>query len=556
MARVDAVTLEVMRNALQSVAEEMGVTLTRTALSPNIKDRRDCSTAIYTHDGRLVAQAEHIPLHLGLMQSVVKAALGFYPPDQLVPGDVIMTNDPYVSGSHLPDVCLFTPIFCKERMVAIAANLAHHVDIGGMAPGGMPVNAREIFMEGVRIPPIKIQKAGKLDEELLKLLAANVRTSFEFFGDIQAQLAANNIGARRFLELVGKYGLEHVLFYAEEIMNYAERRMRAAVREIGDRQASFEDYLEGDGFSQALIPLAVKLQFTGGEVLVDFTGTAPQVDGSINCTRAVTLACVYYALKSVLDPEVPPNDGAVRFVKVITPPGTIVNPYFPAAVSNANINTAQRIADVVLGAMGKILPEQAAAASAGTMALFTIGGFNSRTGRYYSYVETYGGGQGAVNGLDGMDGVHTNMTNTRNTPVEVIENAYPLMVGRYGLVPDSDGAGQYRGGLGMVREITVLDHEASVTLSTERASIKPWGINGGMGGANSACRLVLAGGEVRSLPDKITCTVPADSTIVYVTPGGGGYGPPSARSPEAVREDVLEGLVSPERAREAYYFAG
>jgi N-methylhydantoinase B len=242
-------------------------------------------------------------------------------------------------------------------------------------------------------------------------------------------------------------------------------------------------------------------------------------------------------------------------VKVITPRGTIVNPNFPAAVSNANINTAQRIADVVLGAMAKVLPERAVAASAGTMALFTIGGISPRTGKYYSYVETYGGGQGAVDGLDGMDGVHTNMTNTRNTPVEVIENAYPLMVKRYGLVPDSEGAGQYRGGLGMVREITVVDHEAAVTLSTERASIKPWGINGGLGGANSVCRLLLADGEVRNLPDKITCTVPANSTIVYITPGGGGYGPPPERSSEAVREDVLEGLVSPERAKDAYRFS-
>lgn len=556
MAKVDAITLEVMRNALQSVAEEMGVTLIRTALSPNIKDRRDCSTAIYTRDGRLVAQAEHIPLHLGLMQSLVKAVLQVYPPEQLVPGDVIMTNDPYISGSHLPDVCLLTPIFVEERMAAVAANLAHHVDIGGMTPGGMPVNAREIFMEGVRIPPTRIMRAGTLDEELLKLLSANVRTSFEFFGDIQAQLAANNVGARRFLELVGRYGLDHVLFYMEEIMNYAERRMRAAVTAIGEQEASFEDYLEGDGFDNALIPICVKLRLTGGEVLVDFSGTAPQVNGSINCTRAVTLACVYYALKSVLDPEVPSNDGAVRLVKVITPQGTIVNPNFPAAVSNANINTAQRIADVVLGALVKILPERAVAASAGTMALFTIGGINPTTGKYYSYVETYGGGQGAVHGLDGMDGVHTNMTNTRNTPVEVIENAYPLMVKRYGLVPDSEGAGQYRGGLGMVREITVIDHEPAITLSTERATIKPWGINGGLGGANSACKLALADGEVRSLPDKITCTVPANSTIVYVTPGGGGYGSPLARECDAVREDVLEGLVSLERAREVYDYTG
>lgn len=554
MSKVDAVTLEVMRNALQSVAEEMGVTLTRTALSPNIKDRRDCSTAMYTGDGRLVAQAEHVPLHLGLMQSVVKAALQAYPVEELSPGDSIIMNDPYISGSHLPDVCLFTPIFYKDKIVAIAANLAHHVDIGGMTPGSMPVDAHEIFMEGMRIPPVKIQKSGELDAELMKLLSANVRTSFEFFGDVQAQIAANNVGARRFMELVDKYGLDHVTFYMEEIMNYADRMMGVAIREVGVQEASFTDYLEGDGFSDEPIPIKVNLSFTRDGVVVDFTGTAPQAYGSVNCTKGVTLACVYYALKSILNPEVPSSDGAFRQVKVITPSGTIVNPNFPAAVSNANINTAQRIADVVLGAMAKILPGSAIAASAGTMALFTIGGVDPVTNQYYSYVETYGGGQGAANGLDGMDGVHTNMTNTLNTPTEVIENAYPLLVNRYGLVSDSEGPGQYRGGLGLVREITVLNHDAAVTLSTERASIKPWGINEGCGGANSACKLITADGEIRDMPAKITTVVPPGNTIIYITPGGGGYGPATSRSKVDVEMDILEGIVSLERAREIYSY--
>ncbi|MGD9124170.1 MAG: hydantoinase B/oxoprolinase family protein, partial [Desulfarculaceae bacterium] len=468
MKKMDPITLEVMRNAFQSVAEEMGAALIRTALSTNIKDRRDCSTAIYTPQGELVAQAEHIPLHLGLMVSVVKKVLEIFPVESLKPGDAIITNDPYVSGSHLPDICMVSPVFHQKRCLGLVANLAHHVDIGGIAPGGMPTISTEIFQEGLRIPPVRLKREGVIDDEMLRLITNNVRTSYESLGDFQAQLAANNVGERRLHEIMAKYGADQCAFYMEELITYSERRMLAAISKLPQGRFEFKDYLEGDGLSQKKLTLKARLTLSPDSISVDFSGTSPQAKGSVNSTRAVTLACVFFALKSIIDPEIPSSAGTFRPVKVITPPGSLVNPQFPAPVSNANINTSQRITDVVMGALAQAVPERVPAASNGSMSIFTIGGVHPRTGVYYSYVETYGGGQGAACNADGMDGVHTNMTNTRNTPVEVIEQSYPLRVEKYSLVPDSDGAGEFRGGLGLTREITVLEHEATISLGTER----------------------------------------------------------------------------------------
>lgn len=549
---MDAVTLEVMRNALQSIAEEMGAVLIRTALSPNIKDRKDCSTAIYTGDGRLVAQAEHIPLHLGLMQSVVKEVLRAYPREKLSPGDALIINDPYISGSHLPDICIFMPVFLGQEVIAIMANLAHHVDVGGMTPGSTPANATSIFQEGLRIPPVKIMKGGQLDEELMYLLSRNVRTPFEFNGDIRAQLAANAAGRKRFLELVQKYGIKMVQEYLEELIDYSERSLRQAIKKIPRGSWDYTDYLEGDGVSTGRLAIHARVTVREDSILVDFTGTSPQARGPFNSTRGVTLACVYYGVKSVLDPGLPSNEGIARPLEVITPEGTLVNPRFPAPVSNANINTAQRIADVVLGAFARVLPERVPAASSGTMGLLTIGGIDPRTGEHYSYVETYGGGQGATCRGDGLDGVHTNMTNTRNTPTEVMEIAYPVLVNCYSLRPDTGGPGKYRGGVGLRREITLLGHRAQVTLSSERALLRPWGLRGGLPGACSQNILVLPGGREEARPSKVTEEMGPGTRIVFLTPGGGGYGPVEERDPGMVARDVRWGLVSPEKAREDY----
>ncbi|WP_347488391.1 hydantoinase B/oxoprolinase family protein [Desulfoscipio sp. XC116] len=546
----DPITLEVLRNALQSVAEEMGVTLTRTALSPNIKDRKDCSTAIHTTTGSLVAQAEHIPLHLGLMPTVVKAVLEHFPAQELAPGDAIMINDPYISGSHLPDICLISPVFYGEQPIALVANLAHHVDVGGATPGSMSTSTTEIFQEGIRIPPVKICSRGCINQDLLNVLAHNVRTSEEFYGDIQAQLSANQVGVQRLQELARRTGIDTLIFYMQAIINYAERRIRLALKNIPTGVYCFSDYLEGDGITEELIKIAATVHIGEDMVKVDFTGTGPQAKGPVNATRGVTLACVYFAVKAVADPDLPASEGIARAADIITPPGTLVNPRFPAPVAHANINTAQRITDVVLGALAQAVPHRVTAAGTGSMSNFTIGGQNARDD-YYSYVETYGGGQGAKYNQDGLDGVHVNMTNTLNTPVEVIEMNYPLLVGKYGLIPDSGGPGQYRGGTGLVRQITVLQ-DAMVSVSTERNVQPPWGLQGGAPGRGSLCSIKLPNSTQEVMPGKCTRAVPKGTVITLETAGGGGFGTPRDRSPEAARQDVKSGLVSKDAAWKQY----
>ncbi len=387
----------------------------------------------------------------------------------------------------------------------------------------------------------------------MALLINNVRTSRESLGDFQAQFAANNVGEKRLSEIISKYGPETVTHYMNELIAYSDRQMRARLKDLPAGRFTFEDFLEGDGISDDLINIKATVEIKPEQgITVDFSGTSPQVKGSVNCTRAVTMACVFYALKCVIDPDLPSTGGAFKSVEVITPPGTIVNPRFPAPVSNANINTSQRITDVVLGALAKILPRRVTAASSGSMGLFTIGGMDPGTNQYYSYVETYGGGQGALYNLDGMDGVHTNMTNTRNTPVEVIETSYPLRVEKYGLVTDSDGPGRYRGGMGLTRELTVLGHEPVMNLGSDRLDIAPWGLEGGKPGGTVNSRIESPSGETEALPSKVTREVAEGSRIVLRTAGAGGYGDPFTRDPESVRIDVMEGLISPERAKKYY----
>jgi N-methylhydantoinase B len=342
------------------------------------------------------------------------------------------------------------------------------------------------------------------------------------------------------------------IHYMQELINYSERQMLARLTDMPTGVFTFEDYLEGDGLSDDLLTIKAAVTIGQQKITVDFSGSSPQTRGSVNCTRAVTLACTFYALKSAIDPELPSTGGTFRPVEVITPKGSIVNPEFPAPVSNANINTAQRIADVVLGALAKCVPHKVPAASSGSMGLFTIGGLDPRTGQYYSYVETYGGGQGAVFNQDGMDGVHTNMTNTRNTPVEVIEIAYPLRVEKYGLVPNTDGPGQYRGGLGLTRELVVLDHAPTMTQGSDRLKLHPWGLQGGLPGGSVSSYIETPDGAREPLPSKVTRMVDPGTRIALRTAGGGGYGDPKLRDPQKVREDVREGFIDTRRAQEQY----
>jgi len=551
--KIDPITLEVIRNALYSVSDEMSAALIRTAYSTNIKDRRDCSCAIYLTTGLVVAQSEiGTPLHLGVMPAVVDTVLKRFPPETMDPGDDIIMNETYPAGpGHLNDVTLVSPVFYKKKAVALVANQAHHVDVGGYAPGSMPFGVTETFQEGLQIPPVKIVKRDVIDEEIAALISDNVRTKTEFRGDLLAQVASNNVGERRFLELLTKYGEETVMLYLREIMNYSDRRMRDGIRRIPDGTYGFEDYMEGDSFTEDLIKIKVRVEVKGDEVLADFTGSSPQVQGPLNCRKASTAACVYYVLKCIVDPGIPPNSGAYRPIHVIAPEGSILDSQYPHSTVHSNIITTHRIVDALMGAFLEAVPERVMAAHHGTQNLLNIGGTNPRTKRLYNYIETYGGGQGAFHCQDGMDGVHSHMTNTRNAPVEVIEATYPLRVERYGLVADSEGPGKFRGGVGMQREFTFLAPESTITVSSDRNKIHPWGVFGGKEAANAKCLFFEEGQETR-FPSKITRKVKQGDRFRTATSGGGGWGNPLERDAEKVRWDVLEGLVSVERARTEY----
>ena len=550
----DPITLEVMRNAFYSIAEEMNASLVRASYSTNIKDRRDCSCAIYTATGEVVAQSESgTPVHLGTMHGAVRTALDIFPLEQWEPGDAIASNLPYPAGpGHLNDLCIMSPIYYRGEIVAIAANQAHHVDMGGYATGSMPFGVTEIYQEGLQIPPVRLFRGGRLDRDLWALMSQNIRTPFEVHGDLEAQYAANTVGEHHLGELGDKYGMETVQRYLQEMLDYTERRMRAALGAIPPGSYSFEDVIEGDGIVDKDYTIRATLEAGGDSMRIDFSATDDAARGPLNCRWPSVAACVYYVVKAVLDPDLPSNAGAYRAIDIVTREGSMLSAVYPNAVCNANIITTQRIVDVMMGALSKAVPKRIAAASSGTMNLLNVGGMDPRDGSYFQYIETYGGGQGAGHDTTGMDAVQNHMTNTRNAPVEAIEAAYPLRVETYGLVPDSEGPGEHRGGLGLRRALRVLGKEVQLTVSSDRARVAPWGLFGGRPGGVSRCWVVGPNGREDALPSKVTTYVDGGHLIVTETPGGGGWGSPRLRDAEAVRSDVLEGMISPERAREVY----
>lgn len=550
---IDPILLEVIRSALYSVADEMIAALVRTAYSTNIKDRRDCSAAIYTPAGVVVAQGGvGTPLHLGVMSSVVETVLKSVPLDQWEPGDDIMVNIPYPAGpGHLNDITVVSPVFHEGVIIALVANMSHHIDVGGYAPGSMPVNVHEIYQEGLQIPPVKIVKRNIVDEELLALFLANIRTTRQGRGDLMAQIAANNVGERRLGEVAGRHSAGTLAQAMEAILDYSERRMRAGIRELPNGIYSFEDYIEMNDEAESLIPIRVSITVEDEKITMDFTGTAPQVRASLNCRLPSVQACAYYVVKCLVDPGLPPNDGVYRPIKVIVEERSLLQASFPASTVNSNIVTSPRIADVITGAFLQAVPERLGAASSGTMNMVIIGGIDPRSGQWFSYTETYGGGQGAFHDGDGMSGVHTHMTNTRNAPVEIIEATYPITVERYGLVPDSEGAGQFRGGLGMERRV-LMHADGTLTVSSDRHRIPPWGVAGGQPASNSHFKLIKPDGEEIELPGKVTREIHAGDRFVTITPGGGGWGDAKTRARQAVELDLQERMISIERASAVY----
>jgi N-methylhydantoinase B len=523
-AKPDAVELAIFQSAVHSIAEEMGAALRRTALSPNIKERRDYSCAIFDGQARVIAMGDHMPVHLGSMPMSVKAAVEAI---ELGPGDIAILNDPYFGGTHLPDITMVLPVFVegRDRPAFYVCNRAHHADVGGAHAGSMGP-AREIFQEGIRIPPVRIVRGGEVDREVLALILLNVRTPGEREGDLASQIGACRVGERRLSELIEKHGLAAVDALVEEILDYSERLVRAELRTMPEGEFSAEDWLDDDGVSDEPRRIAVRLRFdpSAAEMHVDLAGSSPQVEGSVNAVRAITLSACFYVLRCLLRDDAPATAGILRPLTLETPPGSIVDARSPAPVAGGNVETSQRIVDVLLRALAKAVPERVPAASAGTMSNLTIGGVDPRTGEPFTYYETTAGGMGARPGLDGISGVQTHMTNSLNTPIEALEYAYPFRVRRYAYRDESGGKGRFRGGDGLVREIELLT-DAQVTLLAERRRFRPYGLEGGEDGAPGRATVVRAdSGEETGLPGKCSVRLAAGDRLRIETPGGGGWG--------------------------------
>jgi N-methylhydantoinase B len=538
---IDPAELSIAAALFSSVAEEMGVTLGRTAHSPNIKERRDYSCAVFDPQGRLVAQAAHIPVHLGAMPTAVEAALPLAP---FAPGDVVILNDPYLGGTHLPDITMVSPVFLppspspahgrgargEGTLAGFVASRAHHADVGGISPGSMPL-AEELIQEGIVIPPIKLYERGRLNRAVLDLLIRNMRAPDERRGDLDAQIAAHRVGEERLREIIERYGARQAHRLMDALMAYAERMTRAALTAVPSGDYEFEDFLDDDGVSEDPVPIRVRLSIHDGSLHCDFTGSSPERPSSINAVAAVTRSAVFYVVRCLLETliqggdSVPANDGCFRPVTFTLPERSIINAGPPRAVAAGNVETSQRIVDALLGALAPALPHRIPAASQGTMNNITIGGWDQERGRQFAYYETVGGGAGAGPQRGGLDAVHTHMTNTMNTPAEALEMTYPFRLVEYAVRRGSGGSGLHRGGEGITRTYEFLS-PASITLLTERRRRPPWGLAAASHGAPGRNLLHRADGTTLELPSKIQLKVEAGDRLTIETPGGGAWGRP------------------------------
>ena len=549
MAR-DPIELEIFKNLYHSIAEEMGAALRRTAFSPNIKERRDYSCAVFDSQAEVIAMGDHMPVHLGSMPMSVRAAIEKC---ELTPGDMVMLNDPFSGGTHLPDITLVAPVFVgnggsqagRRRRIApdfYVASRAHHADVGGTYPGSMGL-CREIYQEGFRIPPVKIMRGGAIDRDVLALLLTNVRTPGEREGDLGAQIAACHTGVTRLGEICARYGFPRAQRAATNLLAYSEEMMRAFLAQVPPGVYRAEDCLDNDGVSETPVKIAVSITvhanrrksarpgttrrragaFAKRLVTVDFSGSDRQVEGSVNAVKAITYSACFYVFRCLLQEDVPATAGLMRPIEVVAPAGTVVNARPPAAVAGGNVETSQRIVDVLMRALAQAIPDRIPAAAAGTMNNLTIGGIDPRTGEAFAYYETIAGGMGARPTKDGVSGVHPHMTNSLNTPAEALEYAYPLRVRRYALRSGSGGAGKYRGGDGIVREIEVLT-DAEVTLLADRRVRGPWGLHGGAEGAAGNATILRADGSDEKLPGKFNVHLRKGEAIRIESPGGGGWG--------------------------------
>jgi N-methylhydantoinase B len=524
----DPVELEIFKSLFHSIAEEMGAALRRTSFSPNIKERRDYSCAVFDADGEVVAMGDHMPVHLGSMPMSVRAAVDKL---QLGPGDVAILNDPFCGGTHLPDITLVAPVFLKEKKGAkpsfYVASRAHHADVGGMYAGSMGI-CREIYQEGVRIPPIKLIAGGRMQQDVFRLLLANVRTPQEREGDLNAQIASCHTGATRLRDIAERYGMARVQRVMKELQDYSEDLMRAFLRKTPHGRYEAEDFLDDDGAGSGPVRIAAAITFQSAPagkplVTVDFTGSSPQVAGSINAVDAIAYSACFYVFRCLLAEDVPAAAGLMRPIRMIAPSGTVVNARPPAAVAGGNVETSQRIVDTLLRALAQALPDRVPAGSSGTMNNLTIGGVDERTGESFAYYETIAGGMGARPDRDGVSGVHTHMTNSLNTPAEALEYAYPLRVTAYSLRKESGGRGKFRGGEGIVREVELLA-DSEVTLLADRRTRGPYGLQGGGDGAAGRTEVIYKDGRKEILPGKTSVRLNKGTKVRIESPGGGGWG--------------------------------
>lgn len=548
---VDPIKAEVIARFLLATAEEMGATLTRTAFSPNIKERADCSTAIFDAKGEVIALAQRVPIHLGSMVGAVDEILKRFPLKDIVAGDMFVANDPYNGGgTHLPDITVIAPVFISRRIVAFVANIAHHADVGGMVPGSEAAVCKSIYQEGVRIPPVRIMRAGELNRDVFDMILLNSRTPDERVGDLQAQFAANTVGARSVLQLFERYGVKEAEAAIAGYLDFTEKRFRAAIDRLPPGRYSAEDFLDGNQEGE-VCRIRLMLTVAKGRLEFDFSGSDPQLESARNIPFRALLATVYTVAKSMLDPEVPANAGYYRTLRVTAPPGSVVGPVPPAAIGCRSIS-ASVLGDVIARALSQALPDKALAGS-GPHHLYVLSGTDPRTGTYFVNYETLAGGYGARARRDGVDGVRVHASGSSNLPVEALEHAYPFRVERYALWENSSGPGQYRGGAGVVRDYRVLADDITVSLSSERQHVAAQGMAGGESGALGAFILNPETPEERKLPAAAAdVRLPRGSVLRIATPAGGGYGPPGKRDQEAIRRDLREERITAGHARSAY----
>jgi len=547
---INMVTVEVIRGALIFAAEEMGISLRNSAYSPNIKERADHSCAIFTPDSKLVAQAEHIPAHLGSLPYGVRKGLLSYD-GELEEGDELLYNDPYISGTHLSDLTLVSPVFFEGKLVAYVANKAHHSDVGGRAPGSMPAEATEIFQEGIIIPPTRFVRNGELDKRILNIILANVREPHVRIGDLRAQVAANMLGTRRVKDICLRHGIKNLSEASQRIIEYSERRLRNEILRMPEGTYEAEDWIEHTGSKDESARLRVKVTIQSDRIGFDYAGTSRQVDGPINAAYGVAMAGIYYALLCVTDPDIPMNEGCFNPVSVQIPEGTILNPIKPAPVSAGNTETSQRNVDVLLRAFAGPMPHKVCAACTGSMNNVTLGGVDEKN-QTWAFYETVAGAYGGRYGIDGVDAIHTHMTNTMNTPIEAMERDYPILFVKYRVRNGSGGAGRWRGGCGVERSWRLLGHSATLSVISERFKISPWGLFGGEGGKGGEALVIKASGEEIKMRSKQTMKIEKGDTFIIRTAGGGGYEDPLERNPDLVLEDVKSDYVTLDQALKEY----